>query len=76
VALGGDPELREDFMTDNHNYILDIYGLDIADPSRMENELNQIPGIVTVGLFAARPADILLTAQADGQIIRRDREIT
>lgn len=73
VALGGDPELRENFMTDNHNYVLDIYGLDITDPPKIENELNQIPGIVTVGLFAARPADTLLTAQADGQIIRRDR---
>jgi len=57
VALGGDPELREDFMTDNNNYILDVY----------------LPGVVTVGLFATRPADVLLTALADGQIVRRNR---
>jgi len=73
VALGGDPELREDYMTDNNNYILDVYDLDITHPIEIENELNQIPGVVTVGLFANRPADVLLSAQADGQIIRRDR---
>jgi len=73
VALGGDPELREDFMTDNNNYVLDVYDLDITDPLKLENELNQLPGVVTVGLFAARPADVLLTALVDGQIIRRNR---
>ena len=75
VALGGDPELRENFMTDNNNYILDVYDLNIANPVEMENVINQIPGVVTVGLFANRPADILLSAQSDGEIVRSNRLI-
>jgi len=58
--------LREGFTTDNGNVILDVQNLDIMDPVKMENELNNIPGVVTVGLFAIRPADVLLLGTADG----------
>jgi len=66
VKLGGTPVLREDFTTDNGNVILDIHNLKIMDPVKMEAELNNIPGIVTVGLFAIRPADVLLLGTKDG----------
>ena len=66
VKLGGAPEWRQDFITDNGNYILDVYNLSITEPVRLELELNQIPGVVTNGLFAHRPADILLVGTADG----------
>ena len=59
VLLGGDPELREDVVTDNGNLILDIHNLAIEAPITLEQRLNQIPGIVTVGLFAQRGADLL-----------------
>ena len=59
-ARGGQPVWREGFVTDNGNQILDIHGLRITDPPALERELNQITGIVTVGLFALRPADLLL----------------
>src|SRR6185437_5038195 len=59
-ARGGDPVWREGFVTDNGNHILDVHGLTITDPVALERELNQITGVVTVGLFAARPADVLL----------------
>jgi ribose 5-phosphate isomerase A len=65
VKLGGQPKLR-DFTTDNGNLILDVHGLTISDPVAFEAKLNQIVGVVTNGLFAARPADILLLATADG----------
>lgn len=68
VKMGGDPELREAFMTDNGNYILDVYELDISDPAGMETRLNQMPGVVTVGLFAHRPADRLVVARQNGTI--------
>lgn len=68
VALGGDPELREGRKTDNGNFILDVHNLDLTDPTQFEQRVNQIPGVVTVGLFAQRKADIVLTAQADGQV--------
>lgn len=64
--LGGEPRLREGFRTDNGNEILDVHGLEIADPRTLEAYLNQIPGVVTVGLFAARGADILLLGTPDG----------
>ena len=54
------------FITDNGNHILDVHGLTITDPPALERELNQIAGVVTVGLFAARPADVLLVGTADG----------
>ncbi len=65
VKLGGQPKLR-DFTTDNGNIILDVHNLTISDPVDFEAKLNQIVGVVTNGLFAARPADILLLATADG----------
>lgn len=66
VALGGHPVWREHFVTDNGNQILDVHGLDMSEPIRLERELNDIPGIVTVGLFALRGADIVLMADEDG----------
>jgi ribose 5-phosphate isomerase A len=57
---GGNPVWRDGVTTDNGNWILDIHGLSIADPVAMERELNQIPGVVSVGLFARRPADIVI----------------
>jgi len=65
-ARGGDPVWREGFVTDNGNHILDVHGLTITDPVALERELNQITGVVTVGLFAARPADVLLIGTAQG----------
>ena len=66
VKLGGQPKLREGFVTDNGNIILDVAGLEIVDPVAMESKINQIVGVVTNGLFAARPANVLLLATADG----------
>ena len=60
VAQGGRPAWREGFVTDNGNHVIDVHGLDLVDPAGMERTLNQIPGIVTVGLFALRTADELL----------------
>ncbi len=68
ARLGGRPVLREGFVTDNGNHILDVHGLDIADPAQLETALNQVPGVVTVGLFARRPADILLVGTAEGVV--------
>jgi len=65
VKVGGQPKLR-DFTTDNGNVILDVHNLTIEDPVAMETEINQIVGVVTNGLFAARPANVLLLATADG----------
>ena len=66
VKLGGQPKLREGFVTDNGNIILDVAGLEIVDPVATESKINQIVGVVTNGLFAARPANVLLLATADG----------
>ena len=66
AKLGGQPELRQDFLTDNGNIILDIHNLKIENPSELENQLNQITGVVTNGLFAKRPADTLIIATDDG----------
>lgn len=63
---GGTPVLRENFTTDNGNLILDVHNLKITDPVTLEHELNNIPGIVTVGIFAIRPADVLLLGTKDG----------
>lgn len=60
------PVLRKDFTTDNGNLILDCHGLTILDPPALEAELNNIPGVVTNGLFARRPADLLLLGSAEG----------
>ena len=64
VARGGRPVWREGIITDNGNQILDVHGLRILDPPGLETDLNQIPGVVTVGLFARRPADVLLVGTA------------
>jgi ribose 5-phosphate isomerase A len=66
VAMGGQPEWREGFVTDNGNWILDIHNLDLVDPVRMEKAINNLPGVVTNGLFALRPADLVLVATKDG----------
>lgn len=66
VGMGGRPELREGFTTDNGHLILDVRNLDLVDPVRVENEINQIPGVVTSGLFAARGADTVLIATESG----------
>ena len=63
---GGTPVLREGFTTDNGNVILDIQDLDIMEPVKLENELNSIVGVVTNGLFAARPADVLILGTPTG----------
>jgi ribose 5-phosphate isomerase A len=57
---GGQPVWRDGTVTDNGNWILDVHGLAIVDPVGMERDLNQIPGVVGVGLFARRPADVLI----------------
>ena len=66
LKLGAQPVLRENFKTDNGNLILDCHGLTIVDPPALEAQLNQIVGVVTNGLFAHRPADVLLLAEAGG----------
>jgi ribose 5-phosphate isomerase A len=66
VRLGGHPVYREGVVTDNGNQILDVHGLTIADPVGMEEKINQLVGVVTVGLFARRPADVLLVAREAG----------
>lgn len=68
VKLGGDPELRDQFKTDNGNIILDVYNMKITDPVKLEQQLNQLAGVVSCGLFAQRPADVLLLGNADGNI--------
>jgi ribose 5-phosphate isomerase A len=66
VGLGGTPTLREGFITDNGNLILDVAGLSITDPKGLEARINQIAGVVTNGLFALRPANVLLLATPTG----------
>ncbi|MGD2128267.1 MAG: ribose-5-phosphate isomerase RpiA [Lysobacterales bacterium] len=66
VALGGQPELRQGVTTDNGNVILDVHNLDLVDPVAVEQRINDLPGIVTCGLFAIRPADIVLMASSSG----------
>ncbi len=68
VKLGGDPVYREGVVTDNGNIIIDIYNMSITDPRKLESDLNQIVGLVTNGLFAQRPADILLLGKSEGVI--------
>jgi ribose 5-phosphate isomerase A len=63
---GGRPVWREGFVTDNGNDILDVHDLTIDDPPGLERELNQIAGVVTVGLFALRPADLLIVGSSRG----------
>lgn len=65
-ALGGQPVLREGFTTDNGNIILDVRGLEIMNPVELESTLDHLAGVVTNGLFARRPADVLLLGTPDG----------
>ncbi len=66
VKMRGQPIWREGFITDNGNHILDVHNLQITNPPELETRINQIPGVVTVGIFAHRPADVLITASDTG----------
>ncbi|MFT6507150.1 ribose-5-phosphate isomerase RpiA [Colwellia polaris] len=66
VKLGGDPAYRQGVITDNSNVILDVHNLEILDPKALENSINAIAGVVTNGLFANRPADVLIIGTQDG----------
>lgn len=66
VKLGGQPVYREGFVTDNGNVILDVHGMEIMEPTKLEDQLNNITGVVTNGLFALRPADVVLIGTPDG----------
>lgn len=66
VELGGDPFYRQGVVTDNGNQIIDVVGLQITDPVALERQINDIVGVVCNGLFAGRPADVVLLAGADG----------
>lgn len=72
VKRGGQPVYRDGFVTDNGNQILDVHNLRIMEPAKLETELNDIPGVVTVGIFALRPADVLILGTADGDIRKID----
>jgi ribose 5-phosphate isomerase A len=65
VKLGGNPVWRDGVVTDNGNWIIDVHGWQITDPAGLEEKLNQLPGIVTVGLFARRPADVVLVGDRE-----------
>lgn len=71
VKLGGDPVWREKVVTDNGNIILDVHNLNILDARKLESDLNQIAGVVTNGLFALRPADVLLLGTESGVVTLR-----
>ncbi|ANN25481.1 TPA: ribose-5-phosphate isomerase RpiA [Vibrio vulnificus] len=66
VKFGGDPCYREGVITDNGNVILDVYGMKITNPKQLEDQINAIPGVVTVGLFAHRGADVVITGTPEG----------
>jgi ribose 5-phosphate isomerase A len=66
LRMGAQPALRENFKTDNGNLILDCRGMTLLDPAKTEVEINNLAGVVTNGIFARRPADVLLLAAADG----------
>ena len=66
VKLGGTPVWREGFVTDNGNLILDVHGLQIMEPIKLEQQINNLAGVVTVGIFALRPADVLILGAAAG----------
>ncbi len=66
VKLGGSPALREDFKTDNGNLILDVFDLNMTNPVELESTINQIPGVVTCGIFARRGADVLMLGTGNG----------
>ncbi|MEJ1384826.1 MAG: ribose 5-phosphate isomerase A, partial [Candidatus Sedimenticola sp. (ex Thyasira tokunagai)] len=66
VKMGGTPVWRENFITDNGNVILDVHNLRIMEPVKMEQEINNIAGVVTTGIFALRPADVLILGTEEG----------
>ncbi len=66
VKMRGQPVWRENFVTDNGHHILDVHNLPITNPVEMETRINQIPGVVTVGIFAHRPADVLIVGDETG----------
>lgn len=68
AALGGQVRLREGFVTDNGNVILDVHGLSITDPKALEAQINNWPGVVTNGIFALRPADVCLIGGKNGVV--------
>ncbi len=70
VALGGDPAYREGVVTDNGNVILDVFNLNILNPIELERTINNIPGVVTNGIFALRPANIAIVATEQGIDVR------
>jgi ribose 5-phosphate isomerase A len=71
VKMGGHPQLRQGFTTDNGNVVLDCHGMTLLDPPKTESELNQIAGVVTNGIFARRPADVLLLGEASGVLTKK-----
>jgi ribose 5-phosphate isomerase A len=68
VAIGGQPVLREGFITDNGNQILDVHNMNLVDPTGVEQRINNLTGVVTCGLFAMRPADVVLMATPRGVV--------
>ncbi|QCI22852.1 ribose-5-phosphate isomerase RpiA [Buchnera aphidicola] len=66
VKIGGIPKYRKNFVTDNGNIIIDVYNLYIKDPLSMEKKINSLPGVVTVGIFASRSADVILVGTRNG----------
>jgi ribose 5-phosphate isomerase A len=68
VAIGGQPELRQGFVTDNGNVILDVHNMDLVDPVDVERRINNLAGVVTCGLFALRSADVVLMATESGVV--------
>ena len=70
AMTGGQPVWRDGVTTDNGNVVLDIHNLSITDPVAMEREINQIPGVVSVGLFARRPADIVIVGGEPPIVLR------
>ncbi len=73
VKLGGTPVWREGFVTDNGNLILDVQHLEITDPLQLEQQINALAGVVTVGIFALRPADVLILGTLNGPKILDQR---
>jgi ribose 5-phosphate isomerase A len=71
VKMGGHPQLREGFTTDNGNVVLDCHGMTLLDPPNTESGLNQIAGVVSNGIFARRPADVLLLAEVSGVLTKK-----
>jgi ribose 5-phosphate isomerase A len=68
LRMGGHPELRQNFKTDNGNLVIDCHGLTLLDPAKTEAELNNLVGVVANGIFARRPADVLLIAETSGNV--------